>query len=126
MAKNTFELLLQRAEQRKSDKFQAFKFQSKAIGGEILVKKPSVSRFTEIFDGVEDEDSTRENMQANARLIYEACPVFKENLNELKEAFGVADPYDLIIAVFDANLGEFNQLALEITQMFGLGGELKN
>lgn len=124
---NTLDLLMAKAEQRNNDKLKVKKIESKAIGGEIILKKPPLSKVTQVLDDAEDLNGTMDNIRSNATIIYEAWPLVKENFAQLKEAYGVADPIDLIIAMFDDNIDELQIIAMEVLQFFGMGTEqIKN
>ena len=121
MAKNiTLEMLIAKKEQSNSDKMKIALFNSEVLGGTIEVVK--------IMDSAEDK-STDGAYKANCKLIYKHCPILQKK--ELQEAYEVVEPYDVVMPVFEENLGEINKLATFILALYGLADneeieELKN
>ena len=69
----------------------------------------------------QSEKTTEAAYKANCKLIYKHCPILQKK--ELQEAYQVAEPYEIIIPVFDENLGEVNKLSNFILNLYGLGAE---
>jgi len=119
MANVTFDALIAKAHQRDDDKLKIKKVKCEALGGEITLKKPPVQKIAEILDSADEALGTYEGMRTNAALIYEAWPLVKDNYDKLKEEFHVADPYDLVIAMFDDNIAELESIAKEVGDFYG-------
>ena len=70
---------------------------------------------------VQKKKTTEAAYKANCKLIYKHCPILQKK--ELQEAYQVAEPYEIVIPVFDENLGEVNKLSNFILNLYGLGAE---
>ena len=73
-----------------------------------------------IMDSTE-EKTTEAAYNANCKLIYKHCPILHDK--ELQKTYEVAQPYEIVIPVFDENLGEINKLSNFILNLYGLGEE---
>nr|DAK60761.1 MAG TPA: protein yqbN [Caudoviricetes sp.] len=129
MAKNiTLEMLIAKKEQSNDDKMKIALFNSEVLGGTIEVVKLKAREVIKIMDSAEDK-STDGAYKANCKLIYKHCPILQKK--ELQEAYEVVEPYDVVMPVFEENLGEINKLATFILALYGLADneeieELKN
>ena len=129
MAKNiTLEMLIAKKEQSNDDKMKIVLFNSEVLGGTIEVVKLKAREVIKIMDSAEDK-STDCAYKANCKLIYKHCPILQKK--ELQEVYEVAEPYDVVMPVFEENLGEINKLATFILSLYGLADneeieELKN
>lgn len=65
-----------------------------------------------------DNKSTEEAYNANCKLIYKHCPILQDK--ELQAAYEVAEPYEVVVPVFEENLGEINKLSNFILSLYGL------
>ena len=107
MAKNiTLEILIAKKQQSENDKMKVVKHKARDV--------------IKIMDSTE-EKTTEAAYKANCKLIYKHCPIFQKK--ELQEAYQVAEPYEIVIPVFDENLGEVNKLSNFILNLYGLGAE---
>ena len=113
--KTTLDLLMAKAEQSKDDKLQIKKFDSKAVGGEIILKKPPLSKFTSLIDEADAADTTYGALEVNAQMVYESVPAIKDNFSRLKDAYEVSDPIKLIFNIFEDDLVELQLIVEEIT-----------
>lgn len=121
MAKNiTLEILIAKKQQSENDKMKVVLFNSEVLGGTIEVVKHKARDVIKIMDSTE-EKTTEAAYKANCKLIYKHCPIFQKK--ELQEAYQVAEPYEIVIPVFDENLGEVNKLSNFILNLYGLGAE---
>ena len=121
MAKNiTLEILIAKKQQSENDKMKVVLFNSEVLGGTIEVVKHKARDVIKIMDSTE-EKTTEAAYKANCKLIYKHCPIFQKK--ELQEAYQVAEPYEIVIPVFDENLGEVNKLSNFILNLYGLGEE---
>lgn len=122
MAKNiiTLDILLARKQQSENDKMRVVLFDSKVLGGTIEVIKHKARDVIKIMDSTE-EKTTEAAYIANCKLIYKHCPIFQNK--ELQKTYEVVLPYEVIIPVLDENLGEVNNLADFILNLYGLGSE---
>nr|DAP92279.1 MAG TPA: protein yqbN [Caudoviricetes sp.] len=118
MAKNiTLEMLIAKKEQSNNDKMKVVLFNSEVLGGTIEVRKLKARDVIKIMDST-DSKSTEEAYNANCKLIYKHCPILQEK--ELQEAYEVAEPYEVVVPVFEENLGEINKLSNFILSLYGL------
>lgn len=117
---STLDMLMAKAEQRNDDKLKIKKVESKSLG-EIVFKKPPLAKVSALIDEAESGLTTYDAIRNNAALIYEAWPLAKDNFAKLKEAYEVADPYDLVIKIFDSDISELQILAEKVLGFYGLG-----
>lgn len=118
MAKNiTLEMLIAKKEESNNDKMKVVLFNSEVLGGTIEVRKLKARDVIKIMDST-DSKSTEEAYNANCKLIYKHCPILQEK--ELQEAYEVAEPYEVVVPVFEENLGEINKLSNFILSLYGL------
>lgn len=123
MAKNiTLDMLIARKEQSNNDKMKVVLFNSEVLGGTIEVRKLKARDVIKIMDSTEDK-TTEAAYNANCKLIYKHCPILQEK--ELQEAYEVAEPYEVVVPVFEENLGEINKLSNFILSLYGLAEEDK-
>lgn len=121
MAKNiTLEILIAKKQQSENDKMKVVLFNSEVLGGTIEVVKHKARDVIKIMDSTE-EKTTEAAYKANCKLIYKHCPILQKK--ELQETYQVAEPYEVVIPVFDENLGEVNKLSNFILNLYGLGEE---
>lgn len=118
MAKNiTLDMLIARKEQSNNDKMKVVLFNSEVLGGTIEVRKLKARDVIKIMDST-DSKSTEEAYNANCKLIYKHCPILQDK--ELQAAYEVAEPYEVVVPVFEENLGEINKLSNFILSLYGL------
>lgn len=118
MAKNiTLEMLIAKKQQSNDDKMRIVLFNSEVLGGTIEVRKLKARDVIRIMDST-DSKSTEEAYNANCKLIYKHCPILQDK--ELQEAYEVAEPYEVVVPVFEENLGEINKLSNFILSLYGL------
>lgn len=118
MAKNiTLEMLIAKKEQSNNDKMKVVLFNSEVLGGTIEVRKLKARDVIKIMDSTEDK-TTEAAYNANCKLIYKHCPILQEK--ELQETYEVAEPYEVVVPVFEENLGEINKLSNFILSLYGL------
>ena len=121
MAKNiTLEILIAKKQQSENDKMKVVLFNSEVLGGTIEVVKHKARDVIKIMDST-GEKTTEAAYKANCKLIYKHCPILQKK--ELQETYQVAEPYEIVIPVFDENLGEVNKLSDFILNLYGLGAE---
>lgn len=118
MAKNiTLEMLIAKKEQSNNDKMKVVLFNSEVLGGTIEVRKLKARDVIKIMDST-DNKSTEEAYNANCKLIYKHCPILQDK--ELQVVYEVAEPYEVVVPVFEENLGEINKLSNFILSLYGL------
>lgn len=118
MAKNiTLEMLIAKKEQSNNDKMKVVLFNSEVLGGTIEVRKLKARDVIKIMDST-DSKSTEEAYNANCKLIYKHCLILQDK--ELQATYEVAEPYEVVVPVFEENLGEINKLSNFILSLYGL------
>lgn len=110
-------MLIAKKEQSNNDKMRVVLFNSEVLGGTIEVRKLKARDVIKIMDSTEDK-TTEAAYNANCKLIYKHCPILQEK--ELQEAYEVAEPYEVVVPVFEENLGEINKLSNFILSLYGL------
>nr|DAO73396.1 MAG TPA: tail assembly chaperone protein [Caudoviricetes sp.] len=110
-------MLIARKEQSNNDKMKVVLFNSEVLGGTIEVRKLKARDVIKIMDST-DNKSTEEAYNANCKLIYKHCPILQDK--ELQAAYEVAEPYEVVVPVFEENLGEINKLSNFILSLYGL------
>jgi len=121
MKKMTLLEIIARRKQGDMDKMKIKYYESKILGCSIEIRKIPLKRYFEIVQGV-DEDESIDSMN---EMLFEFCPMFRENSTEAMEAYGVEVPTDLPAAILEDNLGEMNEM-LEIINSFYGGADKSN
>ncbi len=125
MKKLTKELLLERAT-KKSEENKYKEYPCPFLGGSLTIKRMPLTQVCAILDG-SDSTSTTDSLNLYKELIYKSVPMFKDE--ELLSSYDCVEPYDIVTAVFDDNLGELTKLAEFILTFYGLQNvedEVKN
>lgn len=123
MSKITLDILLERKIKQEQDKMKIIPFNSEILGGTIEIVKGKLRDIVKMMDNT-DKDNVEEGLKSNLKLIYKHCPIFKNK--ELQESYEVAEPYEVILEVFDQNLGEVNKLSNAILNLYGIGEKESN
>ena len=119
MGKNiTLEMLIAKKQISEDDKMKVVLFNSEVLGGTIEVVKHRARDVIKIMDSTQ-EKTTEAAYNANCKLIYKHCPILQNK--ELQATYDVAQPYEVVIPVFEENLGEINKLSNFILNLYGLG-----
>ncbi len=104
----------------RENKDQIVEYKSKFLNGSIGVKKISPYKVTELMDKareIEGEESTN-GLKSNIELIYKHCPDFKNE--ELIKKFECSEPYDIVLKIFDNNIGAINDFSEFILSLYGI------
>ncbi len=123
--KATLAEIIARKRQGEMDKLQVKYYDSETLGMKIEVRKISLQRYMELMEGMELGDS----VDSMNKLIYECCPMFKENTKEAMEVYEVAEPTDLPSAVLEDQLNEIQGIVEVINTFYGVDkieDEIKN
>lgn len=122
----TLEALIAKKEQRQAAKTAYRDVWVESLGGCLTLQKLPVSRFVALT-GRYDAQDFQQAFDYQIELAYASCPMLQKK--ELQEAYGVAEPTEIVMAVLDDDLGALSQLTEDITGFYGLGEadeELKN
>ncbi|WP_077369712.1 hypothetical protein [Anaerosalibacter sp. Marseille-P3206] len=114
--KATLAEIIARKKQGEMDKMQVKYYSSEVLGMDIEIRKIPLSQYMDLIDEVEEGNS----IEGMNKLIYECCPMFKENAKEAMEVYEVATPTDLPSAVLEDQLNEINGIIEVINSFYGL------
>lgn len=114
MVKATREALLERASKKEDKAYSTY--ESEALGLAFTVKRLPVARLMAIMDM--GEETAEGGLETSKQLIYESIPALQDK--ELQEAYGCIEPHDIVLGVFDDNLGEVEKLVEFINGQYGL------
>lgn len=114
MVKATREALLERASKKEDKAYSTY--ESEALGLAFTVKRLPVARLIAIMDM--GEETAEGGLETSKQLIYESIPALQDK--ELQEAYGCIEPHDIVLGVFDDNLGEVEKLVEFINSQYGL------
>lgn len=120
MSKKTLTLaeIIAKRNQSKTDKMQVKYYYSETLGTDIEIRKQPLQKYMELSENLSEDDvNTIDGMNA---MIYEFCPLFKENTKEAMEAYGVVEPTDLPSAVLEDQLNEIKDIIEIINNIYGL------
>lgn len=110
--------IIAKRNQSKSDKMQVKYYYSETLGTDIEIRKQPLQKYMELSENLSEDDvNTIDGMNA---MIYEFCPLFKENTKEAMDAYGVAEPTDLPSAVLEDQLNEIKDIIEIINNFYGL------
>lgn len=117
MMRATRESLLARAQKREENKTQYREYACELTGEVIIIKMLPLNRICEILD-MREGDGVVAGLSLQKQIAYESVPLFKEK--EVQEAFGCAEPYDVVTAYFDDNIEELSKFSEFILSLYGL------
>lgn len=118
LEKATLEALLERKLQKERDSYGIKEIDVPAIGMSITAVKQPISKVSDILDELEKDDiSFSKTLDIYKQLIYLCVPLFHDK--KLQEAYQCSEPYDVVVAVLDDNIGGIVKLAETILAMYG-------
>ena len=103
---------------KRGNEEQIFEYKSDFLGGSITVKKISPYKVTELMDKIEQGNEVTNGLKTNIELIYKHCPDFQKD--ELIKNFECSEPYDVVLKVFDNNIGQIGDFANYILSLYGM------
>ena len=128
MAKATIEALLERKMQKNQEGFGTKEIEIKSLGMTITAVKQPLSRVSSILDDLQGNETKFSTMlDIYKQLIYLCVPLFHDK--KLQDAYDCAEPYDVVTAVLEENIGALTKVAEAILDMYGLQdivSDLKN
>lgn len=122
--KATLADIIAKKKQGDMDKLQVKFYYSELLDMEIEVRKIPLSQYLELAEEVENGA-----IEAMNKMIYECCPMFKENTKEAMEVYEVSTPTDLPSAILEDQLNEINGIIEIINSFYGvdkLEDDIKN
>lgn len=114
--KATLADIIAKKKQGEMDKMQVKYYSSEVLGMDIEVRKIPLVQYMDLIEEVEEGNS----IEGMNKLIYECCPMFRENTKEAMEVYGVAAPTDLPSAILEDQLNEINDIIEVINSFYGL------
>ena len=112
----TKELLLERATKHKEEsKYKDYPCD--ALGSTLTIKRLPIAQVCDILD-MEEGSTAREHLDLYKELIYKSVPLFQDK--DLLEVYDCIEPYDVVTAVFDDNIGAIGKLAEFILDLYGV------
>ena len=123
--KATLADIIARKKQGEMDKMQVKYYSSKVLGMDIEIRKIPLVQYMDLIEEVEEGNS----IEGMNKLIYECCPMFRENTKEAMEVYGVSTPTDLPSAILEDQLNEINGIIEIINSFYGvdkLEDDIKN
>ena len=116
MKRTTKELLHERAPKSKEEsKYKDYPCD--ALGSALTIKRLPLAQVCDILDMAEGS-TARENLDLYKELIYKSVPLFQDK--DLLEVYDCIEPYDIVTAVFDDNIGAIGKLAEFILDLYGM------
>ena len=114
--------------QKRQEGFESKEIAIKSLGMTITVVKQPLSRVSSILDDLQGNETKFSTMlDIYKQLIYLCVPLFHDK--KLQEAYECAEPFDVVTAVLEENIGALTKLAEAILDMYGLQdivSDLKN
>lgn len=126
MAKKTLEEILQKKLQGEMDKFKVKTYFSKTLDCDIEIHKIPLKRYMAICEIAENESESIDFMNT---LLFETCPIFREDTKKAMEIYGVSEATELPSAILEDNLLEMKDICEIINTFYGftnLEDEIKN
>lgn len=108
--------IIARRKQGKMDKLQVKNYYSETLDMDIEIRKIPLSKYMNMVENVEDSES----IEGMNKIIYECCPMFKEDVKEAIEVYEVAEPTDLPSAVLEEQLNEMKDIIEIVNSFYGL------
>lgn len=122
--KATLADIIARKRQGQMDKLQVKYYYSELLDMDIEVRKIPLSQYLELAEEIEDGA-----IEAMNKMIFECCPMFRENTKEAMEVYEVSTPTDLPSAILEDQLNEMQGIVEIINSFYGIDKmdvEIKN
>lgn len=114
--KATLADIIAKKKQGEMDKMQVKYYSSEVLGMDIEIRKIPLVQYMDLIEEVEEGNS----IEGMNKLIYECCPMFRENAKEAMEVYEVSTPTDLPSAILEDQLNEINDIIEVINSFYGL------
>lgn len=114
--KATLADIIAKKKQGDMDKHQVKYYPSEVLGMDIEIKKIPLNRYMNLVQDTDEENS----IESMNKMIYECCPMFKENAKEAMEVYNVSVPTDLPSAILEEQLNELNGIIEIINSFYGV------
>jgi hypothetical protein len=119
--KITLEQLIARKQQSQNDKLEYKEVYVKELGGTLTLKKLPLNVFLGITDNYKDIIRTSQgSLEYYKELVYKFCPILQDK--KLQEAYAdkIAEPYDIVTAIFNDNMKAIAYVAEKAGDFYGL------
>lgn len=110
MERATFDDLIAAKLQKEQKRGETRDIDVPSMGRALTFERPSDSRVIGYLDGIKDTSGTSDVYEAMIRMIYDACPIFRDAA--LRERLGVVEPTDAV------------RMTLTVSDVFAVGEEL--
>lgn len=118
LKKATLEALLERKMQRDKDNFGVKVVNVPSLSMSFTIVKQPLGAVSDILDDLQtDKIKFSETMDIYKRLLYLCIPLFHDE--KLQKAYDCVEPYDVVTAVLEDNIGEIRNIAVEILDLYG-------
>lgn len=121
--KATIEDLIARKLQSDDDKL---KVKLIDIGNDLAleIRKQRLSKVLSLLDGIDEKSNLSDSVDFMVQLVYESCPMLHDKA--LQSAYECVEPYDIVLAVLDDNIGLLSDLADAVMDFYGISMGDKN
>lgn len=126
LKKATLEALLERKLQREKESFGIKTVNVSSLGMSLTIIKQPLGAVSDILDDLQTAENIKfsETLDIYKRLLYLCIPLFHDE--KLQKAYECVEPYDVVTAVLDDNIGEIRNIAVDILDMYGFAEILNN
>lgn len=90
----------------------------------LEVRKQKLNKVLSLLDGVDDDKSLTQSVEFMQQLVYESCPMLHDKA--LQEAYECVEPYDIVLAVLNDDIGVLSDLTEAIMEFYGLSMDKKD
>ena len=118
--KLTLEQLIERKLKCQDEQNHVKEVELSCLGGSIVIKKIPLTKIINSISEIENA-GTNEKFDAFIEIVYNCCPIMHDK--KLQEAYGCAEPADIVCKLLDDNVGALITLATEILAMYGMDSE---
>ncbi|OHW62906.1 hypothetical protein EUAN_06900 [Andreesenia angusta] len=118
--KATLAEIIARKKQGEMDKLSVKYYDSEVLGTSIEVRKIPLKKFMSLVEDMEDEGDAVEGLDSMNKLIFEVCPMFREDTKEAMEIYGVKEPTDLPSAILEEQMNEMKDIVEIANTFYGL------
>lgn len=121
--KATIEDLIARKLQSDDDKL---KVKLIDIGNDLAleIRKQRLSKVLSLLDGIDEKSNLSESVDFMVQLVYDSCPMLHDKA--LRSAYECVEPYDIVLAVLDDNIGLLSDLADAVMDFYGISMDKKD
>lgn len=108
--------IIAKRQQGENDRLRVKYYYSETLETDIEIRKIPLNRYMDLIENMEDDNS----IDGMNKIIFECCPIFKENTKEAMEVYEVAVPSDLPSAVLEDQINEMKDIIELINGFYGI------